>query len=249
MARDWPWLSRAPIVEGLLDIQFEALPPERLPDLLRLKERLPDYPTQANKVAFAGQLALSPTGGNLSQQSSLIGYQFTTGDERRVFQARLNGVTLSFLSPYPRFSDLLTEAKRLWQIVTTDIEPGTVTRVALRYINKLDLPLPFSDFREYLLTVPDLAPGIPQSLASYDMRLIIPDTDTPAQAIVAESLQPAPNGAAAATIFLDIDVFQLPTSDQPLEGDHLWSTVEALRDYKNRLFFGTITDKLKELYQ
>ncbi len=245
---DWPHLRNAPIIEGLLDIQFEPLPSERLPDLQRFHDMLPDYPQQSPRVAFAGQIAMSATADvNVSHQSGVIGYQF--GDGRRVFQARLNGVTLSLLAPYSLFSELEAEAKRLWALFTEHIHPGRVLRIALRYINRLALPLPLQDFKEYILTIPDIAPGVPQNLAAFQMRLFIPDSESPALAIVTEGFDGVQHEAREAIVILDIDVFRTASETTPIQAFEIWPIVLELRDFKNRIFFGTITDKLKELYE
>jgi uncharacterized protein (TIGR04255 family) len=250
MADKWPWLRNAPIVEGLLDIQFVPLPQERLPDLQALKTELPDYPNVTSKIVFAGQIALSGVGpANLSQQSGIIGYQYTTADSKRVFQARLNGVTLSFLAPYPKFTDLQAEAQRLWGIFAAKIGPTPITRVALRYINKLELALPFADFSEYIRTVPEVAPTLPQQLSAYQMRLVLPDSESNAQSIITESFEGLSQDQKDATVYLDIDVFHNASATEPLSVEQLWATVLELRDFKNRIFFGTITDRLKERYQ
>jgi len=244
---DWPILARAPIVEGLLDIQFEPLAAERLPELEAFQALIPEYKEKHPKVTFAGQILLGTQGIANVGQSSTIGYLFRDNDRNRVAQVRLNGFTLSFLQPYTHFAELESEAKRLWGLFQAYVHQPTITRLALRYINRLELPLPFDDFSEYILTYPEIAPKIPQKLYQFEMRAMLPDGDSDRVATVTEVCEPSPLGAPNINVVLDIDVSKSVT--EPFEEAQIWQIVEALRDFKNRIFFGTVTEKLLENYK
>ena len=69
---------------------------------------------------------------------------------------------------------LRDDAKQLWLHYVDLARPVSVARIALRYINRIEIPLPFEDYKEYVLTIPEIAPGIPQGLAHFFMRLEIP---------------------------------------------------------------------------
>ncbi|HKU81875.1 MAG TPA: TIGR04255 family protein [Candidatus Tumulicola sp.] len=243
----WPRLAKAPIIEGLLDIQFKPLPPERLDDLAKLQPILTGYGTPEPKLALAAQILVGRPGeSNVAQSTSIIGFQYRY-NHTRAFQARLNGITLSFLAPYPDFPTLEREARSLWDSFRNAFPLLEVTRVALRYINRLILPLPFSDFNDFIRISPSIAPSIPQGLSSFQMRLVIPDDETRSTAIVGEIMEgPALNGSAISIIF-DIDVFQ--EVKQPISEEVMWDIVAKLRGYKNRVFFGAATDKLLEMYR
>jgi hypothetical protein len=71
-----------------------------------------------------------------------IGWRFVSPDKLHVFQARLNGFTFSRLPPYVDWESFRTEARRLWDLYRAVANPIAPTRIAVRYINRLDLPLP-----------------------------------------------------------------------------------------------------------
>jgi hypothetical protein len=48
-------------------------------------------------------------------------------------------------------------------------------------------------------------------------------------------------------VILDVDAF-VATGFKPTDGT-IWSTLEKLRELKNRSFFGTITELAAELYE
>ena len=124
--------------------------------------------------------------------------------------------------------------------------PQRIVRVAVRYVNRIDIPLPLGDFNEYLRTVPEVSPDLPQGLAGYFMRLEIPMDDIKSRCLVNEAII-EPSVPNVVSVVLDIDVFR--TEDLPTEEDEIWSFIEDLRARKNSVFEACITDKARELFQ
>jgi uncharacterized protein (TIGR04255 family) len=106
-----------------------------------------------------------------------VGYDFPSGDGKQIFQARLDGFAFSRLAPYDCWESFRDEGRRLWEIYRTVAQPEVVTRIGVRYINRLDLPLQNLDFKHYLRTVPEVSPDLPQGLSGYFMQLRIPLED------------------------------------------------------------------------
>ena len=98
------------------------------------------------------QLAVAPGGGP-------AGYLFRSADTKQAVQALKDGFSFSRFRPYQDWDAFSKEARDLWERYVSLTKPEKVNRISLRYINRLELPLPFGDFKEYLLTVPEIAPG------------------------------------------------------------------------------------------
>lgn len=162
-------------------------------------------------------------------------------------QARLDGFTFSRLKPYDKWESLRDEARELWQHYIRIASPENVTRVALRYINRIEIPLPMRDFKDYILTTPEIAPDLPQGLESFFMRLVIPDSKTQAVAIVTETMEPVDESSKRLPLILDIDVFRMAAFN--VQDNAMWETFEYLHDLKNDIFLKSITPKAKELFQ
>jgi uncharacterized protein (TIGR04255 family) len=77
----------------------------------------------------------------------------------------LDGFAMSRLAPYENWNAVRDEARRLWDIYRSIAKPSKLIRLAVRYINRIDMPLPLGDFKDYLRTVPDVSPDLPQGLA------------------------------------------------------------------------------------
>jgi uncharacterized protein (TIGR04255 family) len=96
-----------------------------------------------------------------------------------------------------------TEARRLWDLYRSVARPSKLIRLAVRYINRIDIPLPLNDFKDYLRTVPEVSPALPQGLTGYFMHLEIPLADIKSLALINETIiEPASQNVVS--VVLDI---------------------------------------------
>lgn len=236
--------SRAPILEAVIDIgvrlpsssRVEILKDIAWPDIGRFGPPQP-------RVRAAIQL--DGASRTITAQQEPDGWIFTDETQHVVLQARLDGFALSRLAPYDRWETFQESAKACWKAYCDTAKPLDIVRVALRYVNRLDLPLPFDDFREYLQTYPEVAPALPQALSSFVFQLQAPLTDIESGMLVLhEGIVESPRPDTA-SILLDIDVFQTVTL--PADANELWHAIEALHLKKNEVFEACITDKARAL--
>jgi uncharacterized protein (TIGR04255 family) len=165
-------------------------------------------------------------------------------------QVRQNGFTLNWLKPYETWPAFRDEARPLWERYVTTFQPDSVGRLGLRYVNRIEVPLPFNDFREYVKTAPDVATGLPQGISNFFMRLEIPDPTRGLTALVTETMQPVlgPEGhQRVVPLIFDIDIVSghrfVPS------GPAVWDVLELMRQYKNEVFFSSMTERARELFQ
>lgn len=240
----------APITEALIDIRVKLPPQSDLAKLAVFHDAIKQrYPAKQERVSWRGHIEVKASPVAQVSQSAAggpDGYLFTSLDGRQVVQARLDGFTFSRLKPYDKWETLRDEARELWQHYMRIASPENVTRVSLRYINRIEIPLPMRDFKEYILTTPEIAPDLPQGLGSFFMRLVIPDAQTQAVAVVTETVEPIDESSNQLPLIFDIDVFRMAAFD--LQGKALWETLDQLHDLKNDIFFKSITPKAKELF-
>jgi uncharacterized protein (TIGR04255 family) len=239
----------APITEALLDIRVNLPGEVDLTQLATIQDLIKDqYPSRNERMFWQSNFQIAqrdlkispPTGGP-------VGYAFTSRDGKQIVQVRKDGFSFSRLKPYEDWISLREEAKRLWQCYIQIASPTNITRLALRYINRIELPLPMRDFKDYILTVPEIAPNLPQGLADFFMQLIIPIPTMNAIAIVTETVDVPQNLSSVLPLIFDIDVFREAVFD--LNSAEVWDTFEQLRELKNDIFFQSITERTKELFR
>jgi uncharacterized protein (TIGR04255 family) len=237
---------RAPITEAVMDIRVQArdgLTAEELrvlskgtgEDFAQVKERL-HVATRITPGPLATSQMMSPT---------KVGFEFRNAAGDKVVQAQLDGWSFSKLAPYESWEVFRDEGRELWTRYRELAQPKQISRMALRYINRLDLPLPFDDFKKFLRTVPEIAPDLPQALSNFFLQAQIPQLDLEAMLVINMTMVPPPT-ATVASIVLDLDLFR--TTNLPNTEDELWSFFEQLRARKNQAFEACITDAMRERF-
>lgn len=248
MNSKWPVFPNPPITEALLDIRCKLPPEVHLSSLAILHDAIRDrYPNKRERKSFEANIQINPEGQMevLAPPGQPDGYLFTSADGRQIVQARLDGFTFNRLKPYVRWETFRDEGKIHWRAYVEVARPEAISRVALRYINRIEAPLPLRDFREYVLTTPEIAPGLPQGLSNFLMRLEVPDPRSGNIAVITETMEPTKNDRLP--LILDIDVIREAVFD-PRTEDY-WEVFEQLHDFAEEIFFRTITDKARELFQ
>ena len=245
MGTQWHY-PKAPITEAIIDIKVALPPSAGLDNLMQAHANEEQaYPHVKKLKVTSGQLQLGVEATTTSSTKQ-VGHWFQSGDGKQVYQARLDGFTMSRLAPYERWETFRTEARRLWDAYKAAVSPERVVRVAVRYVNRIDIPLPLRDLKDYLRTVPEVSPDLPQGLAGYFMRLEIPLDDIKSQCLVNEAII-SPATPNVVSVVLDIDIFR--TVDLPTEEGDTWGLIEDLRSRKNSVFEACITDKARELFE
>ncbi len=232
---------KAPITEALIDIR--VINPDDL-DLQSLKDfasPFPErFPTSRLQTQFESQFRVQ--GGeapSVGFQHGLRGFSFFSPEEDRVVQARRDGFTFSKLQPYESWGNLRAEAQELWQHYLKVVAPQAVTRLAVRYINRINLPAKQVQLHEWF----NLHPRTPVELGPMEeflQRIVWRHPDNAAyRAIATQATQPADTDGPS--ILLDIDVFCIIEDPEALTEENIWNILDDLRDFKNDVFFGTIT--------
>ncbi|MCF6157900.1 MAG: TIGR04255 family protein [wastewater metagenome] len=234
-----------PIIEALLDIQVKL--PEGTPvtQLESFHEKIRKYfPEKQQRISTRSGITLMPEAATLPNEGVFDGYFLQSPDKKKIIQVRLDGFTYNKLKPYKDWEEFRNEAQALWNLYFQITTPVRIMRIALRYINRVEIPLPLKDIKEYLSTAPEIAPELPQIVNYFFMRLVIPNTDIQAVAVINQTLE-GPTDDNKLPVIFDIDVFRdVDYTDNRAE---IWTEFEKLHIFKNDIFFHSITEKTKEL--
>jgi uncharacterized protein (TIGR04255 family) len=241
-------LKNAPIVEAIVDFRVKLPTKFEVKTFASIKEKLGDsYPQMEERREIeAGIKVRDKRVEHIVEEKGLQGYFFKSHDGKNVTQFRKDGFTFSRLKPYTNWQDVLAEAKKLWKLYKDRASPDLVTRIAVRYINQLDIPLPIENLSKYLNAPPTIPQNLPQELCQFLTRVTIRD---PNLDIMAHIIQALERGSKRdyVTIFLDIDVFKQKESG--FGEREIWQTFKQLRGLKNRIFFDSITEETARLFE
>jgi uncharacterized protein (TIGR04255 family) len=238
--------NNAPITEAVIDLKVNPRSDVALADV----EKIGDHERSKYPLCKPMKLALGQfsVGEEVSAvaRSEQTGFAFTSSDGRQIFQSLKDGFTLSRLAPYESWEPFRDEARRLWSAYRASTRPHSVRRVAVRYINRIDLPTATADLKVYFRTSPEISPDLPQNLAGFFMRVALRLEDIKATALIQQGVMEPPQPGMV-SIVLDIDLFRI--DDVPQDDTEIWAYLEILRSQKNAIFEACITDPTRELFQ
>lgn len=242
-------LTHPPIHEALVDIRIASTTLVDAKALEALQKQFRSrYPKSEPRHRMEAKFEARP-GQAPNVQTRDVGFHglfLKDETESRMAQFRTDGFTLNLLKNYTSAEDLFAEALDLWQAYVTVVQPAAVTRVALRYINRLLLPFRDGDSFERFLTAPATMPsGVSQQVAEYLVRTTAYVPELEGTAIVTQRLEHTTEPSAP--YLLDIDVFR--ESEFGVGVDDLRPFLLRLREAKNALFFSFITDEALEPYR
>ena len=215
---DWPRLSRAPAVEALIDIRVKQSVPVSLQVLKAAAELLSEeFPARQELRQFSGEVVLHSTEGPRldSHHHECQGFILRSADGKTVAQFRVDGFALSRLLPYTSWTELRATTSRLWSVYRDAVRPTSISRVAVRFINRIPIA-PGTSLEKSFRTTFVLPESLPQQIAGFLLRVVIPIEVPRSMAILSQTLEhsrartrcrmsfgygmaPSPGGPAPAT--------------------------------------------------
>lgn len=240
-------LKKAPIVEAIIDFSAKlpsGFDPETLSSLA--KDLSGEYPKSEPRRLVTGSIEIKR--GELiaasSRDKGIHGYFLKSADEKNIAQFRLDGFTFSRLHPYTDWEHVFGEAMRLWDLYRSRTSPEAISRVAVRYINRIDTGQQQIQLSDYLTAPPVLPAKLPQMLSQFLIRLTVSQSDLAANILQTLDQRGEKRDVG---IILDIDAFK--ADPLGLNEDSILETFERLHKLKNLIFFELITEKTAELFE
>lgn len=240
-------LQTDPIREAIIDFRVLGAESRSEKDFAAIKSALAqEFPKSDEKRRVEAKIEFR--GNKFVADSSDVGFHglfLKTQDELTIAQFRPDGFTVNRLRPYPGWDTILPLALRLWDEYVTVAKPRAVTRIALRFINALEVPLlEGRDFSVYLAAPPAVPPELPQQLSAFNSRVTIVESND-VRVHVLQSLEEAV--VDRMKMLLDIDAFK--TGDITPDRDVIKTVLDHLRALKNRVFFSFLTETTVRVYE
>lgn len=249
LTEPFPHLTRAPIVEAVIEIRARAESPwEEEVVVQQLKSRLPDYPTLTSQSQFRQQIKFEFDQPPEAATHSLgwKGVQLQSADKVHIAQFKQDGFVFSRLPPYESWDQLYAEAMRLWQLHLELARPSEAQRIGLRFIDRIVLPSQEMLFEKYIQSSPHPVQGLDLMLVGFFHQDTLAVPGHPYAVNVIRTIQPEPSARGMA-IILDIDVYTMQALD--LGQGLLERRLLEMRWLKNKVFFSSVTPEALEMFR
>jgi uncharacterized protein (TIGR04255 family) len=211
----------------------------------KTREAYPEQYRQPFQLQVKIQGGASPEQPRLEQLSTPLGTIFRSGDQKQVFQARIDGFTFNRLAPYEEWSSFVKEARQLWQLYASSVKIERIEALNLTYLNEVLVPAG-SPFEDYFRTYIQVAPEIPQVLNNYSLSFQVTLPEEHGLLSVTQGYGP-PRKEGFITNILNIQASKILSENSTPSEEELWEMFEHLRDAKSNAFEACITDAVREM--
>src|SRR5258706_1603616 len=244
-------LPGAPIVEAVIEIRARSAKVLEEGSLRTVIEpKLAGYSFLDSLREYHGEVKFE--GGKVpSQKVQDVGWKgvrFRSVDLKHIVQFNRDGFVFSRLEPYLTWEQLQTESQKLWNIYKDLAEPVEIQRLGLRYINRIELPSGELLFEQYIQRPPSPPHGLELPFHGFMHKDTLAVPSHPYAINIIRTIQQLNGGAdVGVALILDIDV--LTIQDFDVDNTVLQRRLLEMRWLKNKVFFGSITDKALGMFR
>ncbi len=243
--------NNPPIREAVFDVRYGFSQDVTIELLNKIVAEFEvEYPTKniiySGRFSFKVDASSSPeVDGSKSQH----GFRLTSKDGLQILQIRRDGFSFSRLKPYTRWEAFSGETRKVMAIFERITEPNFVSRLALRYINVIDIPASEFVMGDYFSTRLHIAEGLKCEVDNFFLNLTVVHPDNDVWAVINQTRQPSQSerGIDITPILFDIDVFQDGVNFRP-NSQEFWDRIEKIKEFRTMIFQSGITDKARELF-
>lgn len=238
-----------PITEALIDIKTTPREDVSAVDISDLHQYIKsDYPNKKEQRRIESKIEAKKGEQPIvtSVDRGIFGFFFHSADDKQIVQYKIDGFTFNRLPPYEKWDKIFGEAQRLWGFYKDYLKPTQVTRVAVRYINKINIPLRTFNLDDYFTAAPKMPDDLDQPIEEFYSKITIQFPSTETKAIVTMKTFPTKNPTVI-SILLDIDVFKEVVLGP--DDSAIWDILLNHRQIKNDIFEKNITNQTRELFK
>lgn len=174
MINEHPRYANPTITEAICEIHF------RLSQSREWKLSLPgeifkllqdEFPIMEPVLEMGLQFEIGPSGTSTKILPPPQKFRFRHATRPLVLQIAENTFSINMLAPYPGWKDTRTYALAAWQKVEDVLEPEIISRVGLRYINRIAKETAQDRLTDWLRATEYIPEGILHSEAGFLLRL------------------------------------------------------------------------------
>jgi uncharacterized protein (TIGR04255 family) len=238
--------ARPPVVEAIIDLHLAFDTPPSPDSYKACIDRLSaDFPlhTPINTV----KVGVNTSESNATYEQNQVGYRLSSDTNSRVLQLKNNAFTVSQLPPYPGWSDFFEMAKLSWTAYLEAFKPIKVTRVAVRFINKVVIPAGRVELEDYFNLGYKIPNNIQQDTVAFLLQLALPQQDIEGVVCNLNFVQTPSEKPDTVSLVLDLDLYKSGEFDP--SSDDVLGLISKMRTRKNEIFESCITDKTRELFK
>lgn len=246
MQKKYPTLSKAPIILAIMEIRFSPRPSLKVTDLKSLKgvfkETFPNHSELSSaEIKFSAGGDKTPVS---IKNTGVTGQLFTSADKKHEFNLTIDTFNFKQHGPYGTWEEFKDAGLAAWEKCYQLIEPSATSRISIRYINNIEIPIApdakapqLHFFKTFIANTGSVVNTKP--ISNYFIRYTHPAGDDNIRINFAQELKIGPPGTFP--FIIDIDVlFEKQNSSADIQ--FISNKLDELREIKNHYFFDNLTE-------
>lgn len=234
--------ARAPVVEAAIDIRCVNRPNFTMADIAILSESFSDdFQQEAEAYEVDEEVRAD---GTRRRTERPVGVMLrSVADPRSVLQLQVEGMALSRLGPYERWEPFRDDARRLWTLYSDAAKPQVISRLGVRYINRIIVGDVVDDLRPFLNIYPVTPWGMRSPPTGFSLQIRHPLDQSVTLVVNQGTITDAKTKQIA--VLLDLDA--IIQHELPASTEAVWNEVERLHVEVEKAFESAITDRVREM--
>lgn len=237
-----------PITEAVIGVSFSS--PIKQTDISSVNKKFhTHYPHHQPVSNFDVAVELSndqvnkPT-TNINKQD---GHRRSTADMTQLIVLWPSSFSLSQLAPYPGWDNFFDRFVRDWSVWKRTVGFQTISRIGVRYINRIDIPVTGSitKYEEFLNVYPKLPDSL-DPIFAYAVQVASELKDIDCLLKINSAVVPSPI-LDHASFVIDLDISK--ESNPPQSDNDIYDLLNKIRVQKNAVFETCISSRARELFQ
>jgi len=235
-----------PLIEAICEFQFDSDIPWDLTLIGLIYDKLKeDFPKKLQlqlNLAIAASTEASQQTGNLPMLPLM---RFLDKDEKRLVQIGQNLLTINHLKPYDSWKDFLPVIANVFKIYLETIEPKGLQHIAIRYINRIEIPKANANLENLFHFRPLIPQNLPQNIETFLIGASLPCED--AYDTLRIQLGTA-NPEVPDIIVLILEIVYTFAKANEIALESTLQRIDAAHKYVEDAFEFCLTDELKQTF-
>ncbi|MFZ5523505.1 MAG: TIGR04255 family protein [Pseudomonadota bacterium] len=237
-----------PITESVIGINFSST--TKLTDIRTVSKKFhAHYPHQqiVSNFDVAVEMPINQVNKVAANIHKNDGHRLSTDDMTQLLVFWPSSFTFSQLAPYPGWDIFFKRFVRDWGIWKRNIGHKEISRIGVRYINRVDIPImdSITKYEEFLNVYPKLPESI-DPLVGYAVQAASELKDLGCLLKINSAVVPSPI-LNHVSFVVDLDISK--EINPPQSDNDIYDLLNNIRLQKNIVFEACITDRARELFQ
>jgi uncharacterized protein (TIGR04255 family) len=245
-----PLYNRAPITEAVIEINFtNPLGEELLASASKKFKSNYQNHQSVQSLDVAVQIDANQLDTPKTEIDKKLGHRLCSADMTELIVLWPTSFVISQLAPYPGWDVFFERFVRDWTTWKRNVDFKQVSRLGVRYINRIDIPMPKDgkplEFEAYLNVYPKL-PDLLGPVNAYAVQAGFPIDDIRCQLTLNSAVVPAPI-LDHVSFLMDQDIAR--EIDPPQSDEAIYALLNKIRVKKNEVFESCISNLARKLFE